>query len=89
MKTFETRLEKNIEQAVSVKIPKAVEACTQKATEGIDNSVTTCLEKGGGGVTNQMEKCIEKVQVGVTASVDDMWTAVVGRKKKTNLTTQA
>ena len=82
MKTFETRLEKRIEQAVSVEIPKAVEACTQKATEEIDNSVTTCLEKVGGEVTNQMEKCIEKVQVGVTASVDDMWTEVVGRKKQ-------
>ena len=91
MKTFETRLEKILSRLYQLKYQrqlrrvhkKAVEACTQKATEGIDNSVTTCLEKvGGGGVTNQMEKCIEKVQVG------DMWTAVVGRKK-TNLTTQA
>ena len=85
MKTFETRLDKRIEPAVSVEVPKADEACTKKATEGIDNSVTTCLEKVG-GVTNQMEKCIEKVQVGVTASVDDMWTEVVDRKKNKDKT---
>ena len=47
MKTFETRLDKRIEQAVSVEVPKADEACTKKAIEGIDNSVTTCLEKVG------------------------------------------
>ena len=88
MKTFETGLENRIEQAVSVEIPKAVEAYTQKATEGIDSSVTTCLEKGGNKPDGKMHW---KVQVGVTASVDDMWTAGVGRikQKKTKLITQA